>query len=218
MPKYVPLNDAIGEYLERHRYDHESPHYENLRRETEERFGEQAIMQIGADQGAFLSLLVGLMRPAVAVEVGTFTGYSAHCIARALPEDGHLYCFDISDEFTSLAREFWRTTDVADRVTLRLGPATETLDELGDAQVGFAFIDADKTGYDGYFEALLPRMATGGLFVFDNMLSSGRVVDESHQDDNVRAIRTLNAKLVADDRVEATLIAVGDGLLLARKR
>ena len=218
MPKYVPLNDAIGEYLERHRYDHESPHYENLRRETEERFGEQAVMQIGADQGAFLSLLVGLMRPAVAVEVGTFTGYSAHCIARALPDHGHLHCFDISDEFTSLAREFWRDTGVADRITLRLGPANETLDALGDAQVGFAFIDADKTGYDAYYESLLPRMAPGGLLVFDNMLGSGRVVDESHQDENIRAIRALNAKLVGDKRVEATLVAVADGLLLARKR
>lgn len=218
MPKYVPLNDAIGEYLERHRFDHGDSHYDAIRRETEERFGERAIMQIGPDQGAFLSLLVGLVQPTVAVEVGTFTGYSAHCIARALPSHGHLHCFDISEEFTSLAREFWDRSGVADRITLRLGPATQMLDALGDAEVGFAFIDADKTGYDGYYEALLPRMAPGGLFVFDNMLARGRVVDASHRDDNVQAIRALNAKLVADDRIEASLIAVGDGLILARKR
>ena len=179
-------------------------------------------MQIAAEQGQFMALLVSLIGARRCIEIGTFTGYSALCTARALPEDGRLTCCDISEEWTSIARRYWEEDGVARKIDLRLGPAAETLsDLLGDGGAGrydFAFIDADKTGYDGYYERCLELIRPGGLIAIDNMLWNGWVADPSRDDADTEAIRALNLKVRDDRRVDASLVPIGDGLLLARKR
>jgi caffeoyl-CoA O-methyltransferase len=176
-------------------------------------------MQIGPDQYALLTLLVRLVGAANAVEVGTFTGTSAAAIAQGLAPGGRLLCCDISDEWTSIARRHWADAGLADRIELRLAPALETLGALPpDPPVDFAFIDADKPGYIGYYEALVPRLRPGGLLVADNVLWSGRVVDESADDESTRAIRAFNDHVAADERCDRVMLAVGDGITLCRKR
>ena len=178
-------------------------------------------MQIGADQGAFLALLVRLTGARRALEIGTFTGYSALAVATVLPSDGRLVCCDVSDEWTQVARRYWREAGVADRIDLRLAPATETLRDLlrdpGPGGFDFAFIDADKTGYDGYYEACLTLLRPGGLMAFDNMLWSGAVADPAKADPDTVALRALNLKARDDPRVTSCLVCIGDGVLLARK-
>jgi caffeoyl-CoA O-methyltransferase len=177
----------------------------------------QSGMQISHDEGELLTMLVRLTGAKQAVEVGTFTGYSSICIARGLPDDGHLLCCDVSEEYTSVARDHWARAGLTDRIELRIAPAVETLRSLRtEPYLDFAFIDADKTGYPAYVEEILPRLRTGGLMVLDNMLRDGRVLAPENDDD--RAIDTLNEALVADHRVDVVLLPVRDGVSLARKR
>ena len=179
-------------------------------------------MQIGAEQGAFLSLLVELLGASRAVEIGTFNGYSAICIARALRPGGRLIACDVSEEWTATAREFWQRAGLSDRITLRLAPALDTLDKLlRDGSAGgfdFAFIDADKENYDGYYERCLKLVRSGGLIVIDNVLWSGAVAGTKDQAPSTVALRALNDKLVVDERVTVSMVPIGDGMTLALKR
>jgi predicted O-methyltransferase YrrM len=191
-----------------------------LRTETSTLSG--AGMQIGADEGALLALLVRLIGARRALEIGTYTGYSALAVAMALPADGLLTCCDISDEWTQVARRYWREAGLATRIDLKLAPAAKTLRELirdpGAGTFDFAFIDADKEGYDSYYESCLVLLRAGGLMAFDNTLWSGRVADAAKDDVDTVALRNLNAKVRDDARVDSCLLTVGDGVLLARKR
>jgi len=179
-------------------------------------------MQIGADQGALLALLAKLVGARRAIEIGTFTGYSALAVASALPADGKLICCDVSDEWTSVARRYWSEAGVAERIELRLAPATETLADLlkrgGGETFDMAFIDADKSNYDAYYESCLKLVRRGGVIALDNMLWSGKVADPDVHDEDTDALRALNAKISDDKRVDACLLTVGDGVMLARKR
>lgn len=189
--------------------------------ETTEATGGASVMQVSAHQGALLGLLVGISGARRAVEVGTFTGYSAICIARALPDDGRLLCSDISDEYTSIARRAWTRAGLDDRIELRLGPADETLRRLPpDQPIDFAFVDADKSGYLGYFETLLPLMRPNALICVDNTLWSGRVAEPVGPDtsDDTKALIAFNDSIAADPRVESYVLPIGDGLTLIRKR
>jgi predicted O-methyltransferase YrrM len=201
-------------------FTRETPVQARLRAETAKL--PLARMQIGADQGALLALLVRLTGARRALEVGTFTGYSALAVASALPPDGRLITCDVSEEWTAMARRYWQEAGVAGRIDLRLGPATATLDGLlregGAGSFDFAFIDADKENYDAYYEACLRLLRPGGLIAVDNVLWSGSVADASVTDAETEAIRALNRKVRDDGRVEACLLTVGDGVMLARKR
>jgi predicted O-methyltransferase YrrM len=179
-------------------------------------------MQIGADQGALLSLLARSIGARYAVEIGTYTGYSALAVATALPADGKLFACDINAEWTAIGRQHWEDAGVGGRIELRLGPALTTLAALlverGPGTLDFAFIDADKPAYDAYYEACLGLVRPGGLIALDNMLWSGKVADPAATDVDAVTLRTLNAKIAADARVDACLLSVGDGVMLARKR
>lgn len=190
----------------------------DLRKETD-KLGPVAGMQVGPDEGQLLTFLAGLIGARQAVEVGTFTGYSSLCIARALPADGKLVCCDISDEWTRIGRRAWQRAGVADRIDLRLGPGLDTLRELPKGEnLDFVFIDADKGGYVSYWEQLVPRVRSGGLLLADNVLWSGRIVDEASDDGNVQALQAFNDLVLHDDRVEVVVLPAFDGLTLARKR
>ena len=182
----------------------------------------QAGMQIGVDEAAFLALLVRSSGAKRCLEIGTFTGYSALAIAAALPADGRLICCDISEAWTAIARRYWNSAGVSGRIDLRIAPAIDTLNSLitrgGSGSYDFAFVDADKPGYDAYYEACLKLLKPGGLVALDNMLWSGRVANPDHHDADTDAIRTLNAKIHADNRVDAVLLTIGDGVMVARKK
>jgi caffeoyl-CoA O-methyltransferase len=181
--------------------------------------GPISMMQVAVEQGAFLTLLTRLLGVRRAIEIGTFTGYSALSIARGLADDGRLLCCDTSEEWTAIARRHWERAGVAGHIELRLGPALGTLQALPREPIHeLAFIDADKTSYRAYYEELLPRLRPNGLIVFDNVLWGGSVVDAKATDESTRAIRDLNDYVSRDARVDAVMIAVADGLLLARKR
>ena len=179
-------------------------------------------MQISPEQGQFMSLLVQLIGAKKTLEVGVFTGYSSLSIALALPADGKIIACDVSEEFTAIARRYWQEAGVANKIDLRLAPALETLDQLlatGQAETfDFAFIDADKENYDGYYERSLQLIRPGGLIAIDNVLWSGQVADEQNQDESTQAIRALNEKLHHDERVTLSLVPIADGLTLAIKR
>jgi predicted O-methyltransferase YrrM len=179
-------------------------------------------MQIGVDQAALLAFLVHLIGARLALEIGTFTGYSALAVANALPADGELVCCDISREWTDIACEYWARAGVERRIRLHLRPALETLEALlreGRADsFDFAFIDADKEGYDSYYERCLRLVRRGGLIAIDNMLWGGQVVGDAPVDSETEALRTLMRKLREDSRVEAILLSVGDGVALVRRR
>jgi predicted O-methyltransferase YrrM len=183
---------------------------------------DRARMQIGPEQGQFMALLVELIGARSALEVGTFTGYSALAVARALPDDGRLIACDVSAEWTSIGRPYWEEAGVAHKIDLRLAPAIETLDALlgeGRAETfDFVFIDADKTGYDAYYERALSLIHPGGLITLDNTLWEAKVVDPEITDTDTEAIRAINKKLAADERVTLSMVPIGDGLTLARKR
>ncbi|WP_019873957.1 O-methyltransferase [Sporichthya polymorpha] len=175
-------------------------------------------MQISPDQGAFLGLLARLVRVRFAVEVGTFTGYSSICLARALSPGGRLLCCDVSEDYTATARKYWDRAGVADRIDLRIAPAIETLQSLpAEESIDLAFIDADKQGYAGYWGEIVPRLRPGGLVLVDNTLWSGKVVDPAVTDADTEALRAFNDAVLADERVEAVLLPVADGLTVARK-
>jgi caffeoyl-CoA O-methyltransferase len=189
----------------------------DLAAETRAALPEEAGMQVSHDEGELLTLLVKLSGARNAVEVGVFTGYSGLCIARGLPADGHLLACDVSAEFTSVAQRYWQRAGVAEKIELRIAPAIETLKALPDEEAfDFAFIDADKTGYSGYYGELVPRMRPGGLLVLDNVLRGGHVLSGTRPADV--AIREINAAIVADERVESVMLPVRDGVTLVRKR
>ncbi len=217
-PKSFFLSPEIHEYL----IGHVAPIDEVQRwliDETRTRVGDLSIMQISPEQGAFMTLLTKIVGARRAVEVGTFTGYSALSIARGLAEGGRLLCCDVSEEWTAIAREGWAKAGVAESIDLRIAPAIETLRALPtDEPIDLAFIDADKGGYASYYEELLTRLAPNGVILVDNTLWSGGVIDASRDDDDTRAIRAFNDMVAADDRVESVILTVGDGLTLVRHR
>jgi len=178
--------------------------------------------QIAAEQGQFMALLIRLLGAKRALEIGTFTGYSSTAVALAMPDDGRLIACDQSREWTDMARRFWREAGVEHKIELRLGPAIRTLDQLlAEGRAGtfdFAFIDADKTNYDGYFERALHLVRTGGLIAIDNVLWHGQVNDPAVNEPDTLAIRTLNRKLHHDERIWLSMVPIGDGLTLALKR
>lgn len=182
----------------------------------------QSMMQISADQGTFLSLIVAAINAKNAIEIGTFTGYSALAIARALPKNGTLICCDVSEEWTSVAQRYWKEAQLDKRIELKIAPALDTLETLiGKGREGtfdFAFIDADKTSYDAYYEACLKLLRPNGLIAIDNVLWSGAVADASATDANTQALRALNTKISNDARVDCSLLTIGDGVMLVRKR
>jgi len=212
------LPQAVDDYL-RTVVARESPLQQRLRDETAKL--PMGGMQIGADQGVFLAFLVRLIGARNAIEIGTFTGYSALSIASALAPGGRLVCCDVSEEWTAIARRYWAEAGVADRIQLHLRPAQETLAELlrkhGPGSFDFAFIDADKTGYDAYYEACLELLRPGGLIAIDNVLWSGTVADPADQKPDTVALRALTVKIRDDRRVDASLVSLGDGVLLARR-
>ncbi len=181
--------------------------------------GDDARMQISEEQGDFLGILASLLGARSAIEVGTFTGYSALCVARALPEDGKLLCLDLDDDWTAIAKRHWERAGVSDRIELRIGPAIEALDQLeADSTFDFAFIDADKSEYDAYYERILPRVRQNGVILFDNMFWGGMVLEGLSEHPDAQALRELNAKLAADERIECVLLPIADGIQLCRKR
>jgi caffeoyl-CoA O-methyltransferase len=212
------LSPDLDAYVSAHSMS-EDPVLAELADETAARFPGQASLQIGPVQGTFMTLLARLAGARRGVEVGTFTGYSSICLARGLGDDGQLLCCDVSEEWTAVARAFWEKAGLSDRIELRLGPALGTLRALPPAEAfDIAFIDADKDGYIGYWDEIVPRMRSGGVILVDNTLSHGRVVAASAQPAVVQAIRDFNDHALADSRVELVLLPVGDGLTLARKR
>jgi len=213
------LPDAVETYV-CETVARETPLQKRLRQETARL--PEAGMQIGADLGAFLALLARAIGARRAIEIGTFTGYSALAVASALPENGVLVACDVSEEWTAIGRRYWEEAGVAARIDLRLGPARDTLANLlrehGPGSFDLAFIDADKTSYDAYYETSLGLLRAGGLIALDNTLWSGKVADPAANDDSTRALRALNAKIAADPRVDMCLLTIGDGVMLARKR
>ena len=215
----IPMTDRLYDYLLKVSL-REPPLLAALRAETAKL--PMAGMQISPEQGQFMALLAELIGARRAIEVGTFTGYSALCVAQALPADGKLIACDISEEFTSVARRYWAKSGIADRIELRLAPALDTLKSLlaggGAGSIDFAFIDADKTQYDAYYEAILKLLRPGGLVTIDNVLWSGAVADGRKRDADTVALRALNEKLKTDKRITLSMLPIGDGLTLARKR
>jgi predicted O-methyltransferase YrrM len=213
------LPDRIHQYVLRWGLD-EPAILARLREETA--VHPRASMQISPEQGAVLALLVELVEARRCIEIGTFTGYSSLAVALAMPDDGRIVCCDVSDEYTGVARRYWSEAGIADKVDLRLGPALETLDTLlADGAAGtfdLAFIDADKTGYRDYWERSVELVRPGGVIAIDNVLWSGRVADPNDDHESTRAIRAVNERVATDSRVRHVLLAIADGMTIARKR
>jgi predicted O-methyltransferase YrrM len=215
-PKFTALDEPLYAYLLAHR----SPDDEVVRelREETAKLGDWAVMQIAPDQATFLRLLVAAIGARRAVEVGTFTGLSALAVARGLPADGGLLCLDVSEEWTNVARAAWKKAGVDRKIDLRIGPAADTLRSLPlEPQFDFAFIDADKKGYVTYWDEIVKRLRPGGLIAVDNVLWEGEVVRPEEQGQDVVAIRQFNDMVLGDRRVESVMLAIADGLTLARK-
>ncbi|WP_062435900.1 O-methyltransferase [Herbidospora daliensis] len=211
------LGEALSDYVSAHATPPDQV-LRDLAVETTALHSDYAGMQISPEQGTFMTLLVQLTGARLAVEVGTFTGYSSICIARGLAPGGRLIACDVSEEWTSMARKYWERAGLTDRIELRLGDAVETLGALpAGEEIDFAFIDADKAGYPNYYEALLPRMRPGGLIVCDNTVQGGRITDPD-AGGNVPVMREFNDMVTADPRVDSVLLPVADGLTLVRKR
>jgi caffeoyl-CoA O-methyltransferase len=214
--KFLPMSAELHRYL----VEHSSARDDALlavERETEE-LGGIAVMQMSPEQGALFTVLVGAMGARLAVEVGTFTGYGAICIARGLAEGGRLICCELDPDRAATARANLDRAGVGDRAEVRAGPALDTLRSLPpEAEIDFAFVDADKPAYSDYFEELLPRMRVGGLIALDNVLQGGRVLDPDPDDESTRAMAALNDRLAADPRVAVAMVAVADGITFARK-
>ncbi|BCJ56458.1 O-methyltransferase [Actinoplanes sp. NBRC 14428] len=215
------MADIIAPALSDYLLAHCTPADDVLRElaaETRAAFPDAAGMQISQDEGELLTMLVRLTGARTAVEVGVFTGYSAICIARGLAPGGRLLACDVSEEWTTVARAYWKRAGVDDRIDLRIAPAVETLRALpAGPVVDFAFIDADKTGYRAYYEELVPRLRPGGLIVLDNVLQRGQVVAADTPTAAVAAIREVNDLVVADERVESVMLPVRDGVTLIRR-
>jgi caffeoyl-CoA O-methyltransferase len=214
--KHTQISDELHEYL----VAHGTPPDAIQRALIEEtaKLGRVAGMQIAPDQGAFMTWLARSLGAKQAVEVGVFTGYSTLCLARGLPADGRVLALDVSEEWTAIGRRHWEQAGVADRIELRIGPALEELQALPrEPRFDLAFIDADKTGYDGYVEEILPRLRTGGVILVDNVLWGGAVVNPERQDPDTLAIRAFNDQMARDPRVDPVMIPLSDGLTLLRK-
>ena len=213
------LPEAVQEYVLRFGV-REPPILARLREETS--LLPLAQMQIAPEQGALLAMLVELIGARKCLEVGTFTGYSSLAVALALPPDGRIVCCDSSEEWTAVARRYWREAGVEDKVTLRLGPAIKTLDDLlahGDeGTFDFAFLDADKEPYPDYYERILRLLRQGGLLAIDNVFGAGRVADATEDDPQVRGVRALNERIAADERVTLAMVPIADGVTLVRTR
>jgi len=213
----TPLSEELFDYL----CAHGSPPDQvqaDLIAETAT-LGHEARLQISPDEGTFLTLLTKLMGAKTALEVGTFTGYSALAIVRGLAAGGRLTCCDISEEWTRIARRYWDAAAVSDQIDLRLGPALDTLRSMpAEPTYDLAFIDADYLNYGAYWEEVVPRVTPGGVILVDNVFYHARVIDPADTADTTQAVRQLNERIRTDDRVEATMIAIADGLTLARKK
>jgi caffeoyl-CoA O-methyltransferase len=219
MSKFTPLTDELHDYVVAHgtRQD------EVLRRVQEETaaMGDIAVMQIAPDQGALITMLCKLIGAREAIELGTFTGYSAICIARGLAPGGRLIACELAEEYAEIAARNFEAAGVADRIEIRIGPALETLRGIPEREVfDFGFIDANKDDYPEYYELVLARTRPGGLIMIDNVLGAGQVVGDPDPDraEYLAAIQRVNEKVAADERVDSVMIAVADGLMLARKR
>jgi caffeoyl-CoA O-methyltransferase len=217
-PKGIGLSSEVHDYL----VAHLKPTIDDVQRqlidETRRVEPRLSVMQIAPEQGAFMTMLTTLIGARRAIEVGTFTGYSALCIARGLPSDGELLCCDVSEEWTAIARQHWDKAGVGDRITLRIAPAADTLRALPDEPAyDLAFIDADKPSYPTYYEELLRRLRPGGVILVDNVLWSGKVADPNDDEEDTVALRGFNDLVVADDRVEVVMLPIADGLSLIRK-
>jgi caffeoyl-CoA O-methyltransferase len=215
--KFTTLTPELYAYVLAH-----NPPQDNLLRDLANEtaaLGPISMMQIAEEQGALLTMLARLVGARQAVEVGTFTGYSAISIARGLAPGGHLLCCDVSEQWTSIARRYFKRANLEDRITLKIAPALDTLRALPQSEpIDLAFIDADKTSYRAYYEELLARLSPNGVIVFDNVLWMGAVVDPSNTSDDTMAIRELNDFLVRDPRVDAVMLPVSDGITLVRRR
>jgi len=216
-PKYTALTDELHGYL----VDHGARQDDVLRRlqaETEA-LGDVAVMQIAPDQGAFLTLMARAIGARSALELGTFTGYSAICIARGVGDGGRLVTCDLNEQWTEIARRYFRDAGVANRIELRLGSALETLRALpADESFDLAFIDADKEEYLDYYEEVLARLRAGGLMMVDNVLRGGAVLDADDDSPANATVRALNGRVAADERVDVAMLGVADGITLALKR
>ena len=217
--KTISLTDTLYDYLLANSL-REHPLQRELREETATL--ELSRMQISPEQAQFMSMLVKLTKARRIIEIGVFTGYSSMSLALALPPDGFILACDINEEWTRIAQRYWRRAEVADKIELRLGPALETLEKLirkgEQSTFDFAFIDADKTHYTEYYEACLKLIRPGGLIVVDNVLWGGSVADRTQHDADTHAIRELNTHIYSDDRVDISLVPIGDGLTLALKK
>jgi len=215
----LTVNDKLYEYM-LHASLREPEILWRLRRETAQH--EMSIMQISPEQGQFMSLLIRLIGVRRAIEVGVFTGYSSLCMALTLPDDGQLLACDVNEEWTAIAQRYWQEAGVDKKIDLKLAPATDTLSALlqdGQAELfDFAFIDADKCNYKNYYEACLKLIRPGGLIAIDNVLWGGSVVDEDDTEADTIAIREFNEYLRTDGRVDISLVPIGDGLTLARRK
>ncbi len=218
MPKSVAeLSDELHDYVVAHGTPPDATQRALI--ERTHALGGVSAMQIAPEQGAFMTLLTRALRARRAIEIGTFTGYSALCVARGLPDDGQLLCLDVSEEWTAIAREAWEEAGVSERIELRIGPAAESLAALPETpEWDLAFIDADKTGYASYVELLLPRLVPGGLILVDNVLWGGSVIDPSNQEADTVAIRAFNDAMADDPRVDCVMMPIADGISFLRKR
>jgi predicted O-methyltransferase YrrM len=219
MKSWPQITGALADYVDAN-WLRDTPLKHRLREETGKM--RQAGMQISAHQGQQMALIARLLGATRAVEIGTFTGYSALCVAAALPADGKLWCCDVSKEWTSIGQRYWKEAGVDGKIELTIGPALGTLDKLLEqgmaGQIDMAFIDADKSNYDGYYERCLKLVRSGGAILIDNVLWGGSVANLAETDADTSAIRALNAKLQKDERVDLALLATGDGMTCAVKR
>ncbi|MEM9415213.1 MAG: class I SAM-dependent methyltransferase [Planctomycetota bacterium] len=218
MPRKTPtLTDAAYDYL----VAHGTPP-DDIQRgliEATAKLGDDAAMQIAPDQGAFMTMLARLIGARNAIEIGTFTGYSALCTARGLPEDGRLVCCDVSDEWTSIGKPFWEQAGVAHKIDLRIGPALDSLASLPKDRVfDMAFIDADKENNANYIEALVERVRPGGVILVDNTLAGGRAADPDDDSERARIAKTFNAAIAKDTRFDCVMLPIADGLTMLRLR
>lgn len=215
--KPTPLTEELQDYIHR-RMSGRDPLLQELIEETG-RLGSVRSMQIAPEQGAFMTLVCQMVGVRQAIEIGSFTGYSGLCLARGLLPGGRLLACDVSEEWTRVARRYWARAGVADRIDLVLGPALDTLRALPrQERFDLAFLDGDKGNYVHYYEELVPRLRPGGVLLVDNVLWSGLVLDGAVQDADTRAIRALNDRVAMDDRVEAVILPIADGLTVCRKR
>jgi caffeoyl-CoA O-methyltransferase len=211
------IDDAVVEYASAHSSGPDEVQMA-LQEVTRERTGRAAGMQIGDDQAVLMEIIARAVGARRALEVGTFTGYSALAVARGMGPEGRLLCCDVSEEWTAIARQYWERAGVSDRIELRLGPAIDTLQALPvEEQFDLAFVDADKTGYLAYYEEIVPRLRPGGLLLADNTLQGGRVLDAGADDESTVAIRSFNDRVAADRRMRVVLLPIGDGVTFVQK-